>query len=714
MVALHAWAGFEGLARSGDWRRVLEIASRRGDQLPLNPSEALIAATAASSVADTEARLRYLEIASGARDELLRQLAEVQLAGIVVSDDPSLALELVIPAFGQGFPWPLREAATEVAESAVEIGLDAPHRASLEVAVKRLPRSLRRRLELELALTDPGRGRERLETLLTASTRDMVALEAAEALNLVERPTAKERWRVAQTFYRHAMYDRTAPMFEELSKVRDGSVPRDEAAFLRGRCAFRRGRWEEAIDWYQRALTWERSTDQRAEVEVHIGRCRELAGDLDGAVEAAVRAVRLKTTDDRRLFLARLRLRRGEPELAEQGIARLRSRSRRDRGEIMLAVDAIRRGDAVSARRRLEKVRREPWSIQAAVVAAELAERANDHDAALRLLERVNPSAGHFWVDQARAAMRELPQPQIAAWRLRREQDAKSADGSSLWSALGRWAVLEIDRDEIGSLREMVDGSFGSIADAKFPEGLAGKLWSIGLTRESARWDPAGWPDGDAAVSAWTASRQLEYGFPWRATRFGDGAWRQAGSEMPTDVLPEGLRQSLFPLPHPELVRQAAREGGVDWSLLAGVAREESRWDPRALSVVGARGLVQLMPATAVVAAETSGLPIPTPDDLFDPNLNLRLGAAELGRLIRVFDGRWAPAVAAYNAGEAQAREWLKQCGSECTSALYVLNISFGATRAYTAEVLSAAVMYRELYGNGEKAANGSLAPVND
>jgi soluble lytic murein transglycosylase-like protein len=513
------------------------------------------------------------------------------------------------------------------------------------------------------------------------------------------------------------MYDRAAPMFESLSEVQDGSVPRDEAAFLRGRCAFRRDRWEEAIGWYEKALRWERSVEKKAEIEVHIGRCRELAGDLDGAVEAALRAVRIKTTDDRRLTLARLRLRRDEPALAEQGIARLRSRSKRARGEIMLAVDAVRRGDNGAAQRRLEKVRRVPWSVPAAVVAASLAASRGDDVTAVQLLERVNPSAGQFWVDQARGVMSSLPEARVEAWRVQRERAVQEADENSLWPALGRWAFLEADPEEIRLLRGMVEAafaSFGSAANPTFPDGLAGELWSIGLDYESARWDPARWPKTNAVVSAWTASQFLEHGFPWRATRSADGAWRQAGSEVPTSALPESLRRSLYPLPNPTLVRRAAREGGVDWSLLAGVVREESRWDPRALSVVGARGLVQLMPATGITVAEASGLPTPTPDDLFDPRLNLLLGATELGRLVEVFGGRWAPAVAAYNAGEAQAREWLRQCGPEYTRMRYLLNISFGVTRTYTAEVLSAAVSYRELYGDGEQAVNGNQKPISD
>jgi tetratricopeptide (TPR) repeat protein len=701
LAATWVWAGFEDLARGGEWRRVLEIASRRGDQLPLNPSEAMIAAAAARSAADPVAELRFLEIAAAAVDEEIRTLAEVQLSGLLNGNDPNRAVSLVVPAFDRSNPWQVREAATEIAKTAVSIGVSPGERKTLEGSLKRLPRSLRRRLELSLALTDDTNGRKRLERLLAQSTRDLVALEAAGALASVDQPTAKEQWRVAKTWYRHAMYADAEQLFERLTTVQDGSIPRDEAAFLRGRCAFRRDRWQEAISWYQKALGWERSSEKKAEIEVHIGRCHELAGDLDKAVEAAVRAVRLKTTDDRRLFLARLRLRRGEPDLAEKGIIQLRSRTDRARGEVMLALDALRRGDQAEARRRLVKVRRAPWSIPAAVLSAELAAESGDFEDSLESLERLKGSIDGFWVDQARMVMGGLPEAVISTWRLGREMDVSGSEERSLWIALGRWAVLEPDPGELRLLRGLVDAAFAGFGPqpaSGFSPGLASQLWDIGLERDAARWDPGGWPRGNAVASAWTASQLLENGFPWRSTRVADGAWRQAGSEVPTGVLPEGLRRALYPLPDPPLVHEAAREGGIHWSLLAGVAREESRWHPRALSAVGARGLVQLMPTTAVAVARASGLPPPSADDLFDPRLNLGLGASELGRLIKTFDGRWAPAIAAYNAGEVQARLWLDQCGTACTNSLYLLNISFGSTRSYTAGVLSAAARYDELY----------------
>jgi soluble lytic murein transglycosylase len=176
---------------------------------------------------------------------------------------------------------------------------------------------------------------------------------------------------------------------------------------------------------------------------------------------------------------------------------------------------------------------------------------------------------------------------------------------------------------------------------------------------------------------------------------------------VPACALPETLRRALYALPEPELVRSSAAAGKVDWSLLAAVAREESRWDAHALSAVGARGLVQLMPATAVSVAERIGMPESMTEDLFDPRINLKLGAAELGRLVVVFGGRRAPAIAAYNAGEVQAKLWLDQCGPGCTDALYLLNISFKSTRSYTAGVMAAATNYAELYPLAGEAIRG-------
>jgi soluble lytic murein transglycosylase-like protein len=696
------WAALDDLARQGQWARVLEVASRRGEQLPLNAAEAMIAAHAARVLGDRPAEIRFLRLAAAGDTTPFAELAAVQLAAVLEADDPASAVDLALPSFGRGRPWPLRESAAETVAGVVSTGLQGPYRTAVEGDVSSLAAGLRRRVELALALTDPTNRRQRLERLLAGETGDLVALEAAEALAGSDSLTPVERWRVATAFFNHALYEQAARMLDGLETGRHSGVPADQVLFTRGRCAFRAARWTEAVGWYQKALTQASSADRRADFEVHIGRAFELAGDLDAAVTAAVAAVRLHPTDYRRLFLARLRLRRGETELAAQGVGQLRGRTARAQGGVLLALDAMRRGDHEAAFALWNRVRRRPWSEPAAVAAARLAAAAGDRAAVLDLLEREAPGFDPFWGEQARSVMATLPDEQLAEWRDRCRRSVENSQGRSRWRALGLWADLEPDQRQLDVIRKRVAGEIGIDGEFSpnwFRPGLAADLWRIGLESEAGRWDPTGFPNGDVSQSAWTALRFAEMGMPWSAIRMADGAWRQAGSEVPIRAFPQEFQRTAYPLPYTAQVTTAAEAAGVDWSLLAAVAREESRWNPEAFSAVGARGLLQLMPATAQVVAGRLGVPPPRPMELFDPAISLKLGAAELARLVAVFDGRHAPAIAAYNAGEQQAKLWLEQCGAGCTDELYVVNISFAATRSYTATVLTGASMYRDLYG---------------
>jgi soluble lytic murein transglycosylase len=350
------------------------------------------------------------------------------------------------------------------------------------------------------------------------------------------------------------------------------------------------------------------------------------------------------------------------------------------------------------------------------VLAAGLALESGGGGTALATLEREALSLGPYWGGEARAVMARLTEAERQAWRGRRVAAAEAAEGRAQWRALAQWAVLEPEAAALDELRRRVAALVPAkeVSGPRLPHGLAGELWRLGLEREAVVWDPGGFPRRDAAEASWTAARFLEQGVPWQAIRAADGAWRQLGAEMPQRALPADLRRAAFPLPEPALLGEAAAGAGIDWSLLAAVVREESRWDPRAQSAVGARGLAQLMPATARGVAARLGRPLPAPSELFDPRTNLVLAAAELGRLLQIFGGRRAPAVAAYNAGEAQARLWLTQCGGAgCTEGRYVAGVTFAATRAYTAEVLAAAAAYAELGSDGGLQPTAAPAPVS-
>ena len=426
---------------------------------------------------------------------------------------------------------------------------------------------------------------------------------------------------------------------------------------------------------------------------------------MDEAVAAAQRAVRLKTSDDRRLFLARLRLRRDEPELAQAGLARLRSRSARARGQLMLGLDELRIGDVGAAQSSLAQVNRDPWQAPAAVIAADLALVADEPSATLDLLVSAAQGLDSYWAEKARSVMIRIPAEVLADWRRREAEELGDPMERTRERALARLLTLETDPDRVVALRKAavaMVGLDGASVKPEFQPGLAADLWAIGLRSSALRWDPTGLPRDGARSTRWTAEQELELGQPWLAISVADTARWQASPYIPERGLPLGLRYALYPLPFSSTVAGAASMHDLPWSLLAGVAREESRWNPDVVSKVGARGLMQLMPATAVATGAANGRPEIVPDDLFEPFISLDLGAAELGRLLAVFSGNRAAAVAAYNAGEAQARLWLKQCGNPCSEARFLAHVSFSVTRGYTEAVLGSAAVYQELYGDSQ------------
>jgi len=100
-------------------------------------------------------------------------------------------------------------------------------------------------------------------------------------------------------------------------------------------------------------------------------------------------------------------------------------------------------------------------------------------------------------------------------------------------------------------------------------------------------------------------------------------------------------RTCAVPAAYAGAFRTAARETRLPLPLLAAVAWEESRMNPHALSTAGARGILQLMPATAKALATAPA----------DPRANILAGAGYLAQLVRRFDGNVELALAAYNAG---------------------------------------------------------------
>lgn len=127
-------------------------------------------------------------------------------------------------------------------------------------------------------------------------------------------------------------------------------------------------------------------------------------------------------------------------------------------------------------------------------------------------------------------------------------------------------------------------------------------------------------------------------------------------------------------------------------SMVASVVRHESAGNAAAISPKGARGLMQLMPATAQEVAADLGLEYSEERLTADPAYNQQLGSAYLGKLLARYDGHKALAVAAYNAGPGRVDQWLQQMGDprlgEIDTASWIERIPYAETRGYTRSIM--------------------------
>lgn len=155
-----------------------------------------------------------------------------------------------------------------------------------------------------------------------------------------------------------------------------------------------------------------------------------------------------------------------------------------------------------------------------------------------------------------------------------------------------------------------------------------------------------------------------------------------------------GVKQRLYPIDHADELIAAADRYGLDRALVAAVVKTESGFKANAVSSVGARGLMQLMPATAEWIASKRGLDYDE-ERLFDVETNLDYGCWLLKYLIDRYGGSVRNALIAYNAGSGRLDEWLKT-GADDNGEL--IEIPYPETRSYVQKITELTEKYRDLY----------------
>lgn len=161
--------------------------------------------------------------------------------------------------------------------------------------------------------------------------------------------------------------------------------------------------------------------------------------------------------------------------------------------------------------------------------------------------------------------------------------------------------------------------------------------------------------------------------------------------------LPNWYIWLLYPRPYWKEILKAAEEFNLDPYMIISIMRQESAFNPKALSPADAYGLMQLLPATAKNIARQTGLPVPTTRQLFDPEINIRLGAANIKSLLKRFKNRWVLALSSYNASPRVAAKWLDTRWRP-ESLEFIEEIPYTETRTYVKLIIRNYLTYRALY----------------
>jgi soluble lytic murein transglycosylase-like protein len=139
---------------------------------------------------------------------------------------------------------------------------------------------------------------------------------------------------------------------------------------------------------------------------------------------------------------------------------------------------------------------------------------------------------------------------------------------------------------------------------------------------------------------------------------------------------------------------------GPEDALVLAVMKQESAFNPLAVSRAGARGLMQLMPTTARGLAKKLKLDYSSSKLQLNADFNIALGRAYLEELLDLFDGSYVLAIASYNAGPNRVLEWMRRFGdprdAQVDAAAWVAAIPFTETRTYVRRVLKSLDMYRD------------------
>lgn len=457
-----------------------------------------------------------------------------------------------------------------------------------------------------------------------------------------QRTEAKLKLGIAQV--RLKQYDQARETFRAL--VKEGAAESSEASVWLARVYLRQGQGDKLLDLARTASTSSLSAEQKGQITLFAGIWLEDQGRFDEAIARYRQVAKAGEPSSQRA--------EGQWRVG-WGYYRV-GRYREASDHLRVLVDQ-RDGDY------------EPQALYWMGRAAELSQQPQAHDVYVRLCQRYV----YTYYCQLARERTQIPLPESLA----AEPTPASAPADGVVpvnGATSRALTTRADIEQQSAYRRALE------------------LKTLGLDPDAAR-ELAGLIDRysrDSELLMVLSTMLNEAGAYYHAlrlarTKFRDQLERTGGAVAPslwTVAYPMGLL--------PTIAGQGAK--GVDPYLVAAIIREESQYDWRAISRVGAIGLMQVMPGTANNVAQRLGLPAVGREDLFDQETNIRIGVRYVEQLLEQFSGNVAYTIASYNAGPIAVGSWIALHRGRSQDEFVEL-IPYQETRQYVKRVLRS---YRE------------------
>jgi len=305
---------------------------------------------------------------------------------------------------------------------------------------------------------------------------------------------------------------------------------------------------------------------------------------------------------------------------------------------------------------------------------ARLAEEDNQPAMARAFYEKLSQRyLNYYYAELGRQRLKKLPADSASTERFPLLDRVPSVEGS------GKVTLSDPPSDDLHLQKAELLGN-GGLVD------LAARELQAAASADSGNW-----------VTAETAQLYIDTGHYDRAIEV---MKRSTPNYFALDIpdLPRPYWEALFPKPYWSDLKRHATANGLDPYLVASLIRQESEFNPAAVSRANAVGLMQLLPRTGKLVAREVKLKRYSPNQLYTPEVNMQLGTRYFKGMVDKFGGSFEYALAAYNAGSDRVEEWLGQ-GKYRDPQEFVESIPFTETREYVQAILRNANVYKQLYG---------------